>query len=126
MSVGNLVTFETGRLQMAHRLKIRRAPPRRTLDPDPPTAGPPPGDAPMSPKKSATKKTTARKTVVIKDRAKAPASPTPSTSKPAEMEAEVLEFIQAIDDYKRKAGRPFPSWSEVLEIIKGLGYERGA
>ena len=126
MSIGHLVTFETGRLQMARWLKIRRSPPRRTLDPDPRTAGPPPGDAPMSPKKSAAKKTAARKTVVVKGRAKAPEPPPPSTTKPAEMEADVLEFIQAIDDYKRKAGRPFPSWSEVLEIIKGLGYERGA
>jgi len=40
------------------------------------------------------------------------------------MEPDVLEFIQAIDDYKRANGRPFPSWSEVLEIIKTLGYER--
>lgn len=48
----------------------------------------------------------------------------PATSKPDEMEPEVLEFIQAIDDYKRIHGRPFPSWSEVLEIVRNLGYER--
>jgi hypothetical protein len=48
----------------------------------------------------------------------------PATSKPDQMEPEVLEFIQAIDDYKRIHGRPFPSWSEVLEIIRNLGYER--
>ena len=40
------------------------------------------------------------------------------------MDPELLEFIQAIDDYKRIQGRPFPHWSEVLEIIKDLGYER--
>ena len=45
-------------------------------------------------------------------------------AKPDQMEPDVLEFIQAIDDYKRANGRPFPSWSEVLEIIKTLGYER--
>ena len=33
---------------------------------------------------------------------------------------------KAIDDYKRQAGRPFPSWSEILEIVKRLGYEREA
>lgn len=49
-----------------------------------------------------------------------------STPKPSEMEADVLEFIQAIDDYKRREGRPFPSWSEVLDIVKDLGYERRA
>ncbi len=43
---------------------------------------------------------------------------------PDQMSAEVIEFITAIDDYKRKRGRPFPSWSEVLEIVKSLGYER--
>ncbi len=48
----------------------------------------------------------------------------PATYKPDQMEPEVLEFIQAIDDYKRIHGRPFPSWSEVLEIIRNLGYER--
>lgn len=81
---------------------------------------------PMSAKKSAPKKSTARKKVVAKARAKTPAAPAPAASRPAGMDADVLEFIQAIDDYKRQAGRPFPSWSEVLEIVKELGYERGA
>ena len=80
----------------------------------------------MSAKKSAPKKSAARKKVVAKARAKNPAAPAHAASKPAGMDADVLEFIQAIDDYKRHAGRPFPSWSEVLEIVKGLGYERGA
>ena len=44
--------------------------------------------------------------------------------KPDEMTTEVLEFIQAIDDYKRLNNRPFPNWSEILEIIKLLGYEK--
>lgn len=44
--------------------------------------------------------------------------------RPDEMPAEVLEFIQAIDEYKRVQRRPFPTWSEVLEILKMLGYER--
>lgn len=46
--------------------------------------------------------------------------------KPSEMEDDVLEFIQAIDDYKRAEGRPFPTWSEILDIVKELGYERRA
>lgn len=49
-----------------------------------------------------------------------------SPQKPDQMDPEVLEFVQAIDDYKRANGRPFPSWSEVLEIVKALGYERDA
>ena len=44
--------------------------------------------------------------------------------RPDEMSPEVLEFIHAIDLYKRVHQRPFPNWSEVLEILKGLGYSR--
>ncbi len=46
--------------------------------------------------------------------------------RPDEMSEEVLAFITAIDEYKRKRGRAFPSWSEVLDVLKGLGYERRA
>ena len=37
---------------------------------------------------------------------------------------EALEFIQAIDRYKRRTQKSFPTWSEVLEILKGLGYSK--
>lgn len=47
-----------------------------------------------------------------------------SPAKPAEMSEEVVEFIQAIDEYKRLQQRPFPSWSEVLDILKMLGYTK--
>ena len=43
---------------------------------------------------------------------------------PDAMSAEVIEFITAIDEYKRLNQRPFPNWSEILEIVKALGYER--
>ena len=33
-----------------------------------------------------------------------------------------LEFINAINAYKTKHSRPFPTWSEVLHIVKALGY----
>ena len=49
-----------------------------------------------------------------------------TATKPDEMPAEVIEFIQAIDAYKRVNQRPFPNWSEVLEIVKSLGYNRSA
>lgn len=42
----------------------------------------------------------------------------------AEVDAEVLEFIEAIDRFKREHGRPFPSWSEVLMVLRELGYRR--
>ena len=35
-----------------------------------------------------------------------------------------LEFIQAIEEFKEAKGRPFPSWTEVLKILKGLGYSK--
>ena len=33
-----------------------------------------------------------------------------------------IEFMRAMDDYKRVAGRMFPTCSEVLEVIRSLGY----
>ncbi len=32
----------------------------------------------------------------------------------------------AMDEYKRANKRPFPSWTEVLEVIKYLGYRKVA
>ena len=54
----------------------------------------------------------------------APAPKKTTTKRPDEMKADVLEFITAIDDYKRANQRPFPTWSEVLDIIKDLGYTK--
>jgi hypothetical protein len=50
----------------------------------------------------------------------------PERSSPAlaEVDAEVLEFIAAIDRFKLENGRPFPSWSEVLLVVRQLGYRR--
>ena len=33
-----------------------------------------------------------------------------------------VEFMRAMDEYKRKNGRMFPTWSEVLEVVRSLGY----
>jgi hypothetical protein len=33
-----------------------------------------------------------------------------------------VEFMNALDDYKRKSGRMFPTCSEVLEVLRSLGY----
>ncbi len=41
-----------------------------------------------------------------------------------QMSGELVEFITAIDSYKRIHERPFPSWSEILVIVKALGYKR--
>lgn len=41
-----------------------------------------------------------------------------------EITGELLEFIMAIDEYKKINDRPFPTWSEVFEIIQYLGYRK--
>ena len=40
------------------------------------------------------------------------------------MDDEELEFVRAIDAFKRERGIAFPSWREVLQIVKRLGYVR--
>jgi hypothetical protein len=37
---------------------------------------------------------------------------------------EEIEFMGAMDEYKRRNGRMFPTCSEVLEVVKSLGYEK--
>src|SRR5437764_13741012 len=37
-----------------------------------------------------------------------------------------IEFMKAMDQYKRENRRPFPTWSEVLEVLRALGYRRVA
>lgn len=35
-----------------------------------------------------------------------------------------VEFMSALDAYKRSSGRMFPTCSEILEVLRGLGYEK--
>ena len=37
---------------------------------------------------------------------------------------EEIEFVRAVDRYKRKFNRPVPTWSEILAIVKELGYTK--
>ncbi|MHC4983085.1 MAG: hypothetical protein ACYTF6_07955 [Planctomycetota bacterium] len=41
-----------------------------------------------------------------------------------EMTDEQFEFLMAVNEYKRVNKRPFPTWTEVLEIVKALGYRK--
>lgn len=41
-----------------------------------------------------------------------------------QMSDEQFEFLMAVDEYKRTNARPFPTWTEVLEVIKALGYRK--
>jgi hypothetical protein len=47
----------------------------------------------------------------------------PTTSERDYTEAE-KEFMLAMSEYKHHSGRMFPTWSEVLEVLRGLGYEK--
>jgi hypothetical protein len=35
-----------------------------------------------------------------------------------------IAFMHAIDEYKRRSGRMFPTCSEILEVIRDMGYVR--
>jgi hypothetical protein len=35
-----------------------------------------------------------------------------------------MEFMHAMQEYKYKSGRMFPTWSEVLEVLRNLGYQK--
>jgi hypothetical protein len=37
---------------------------------------------------------------------------------------EETEFIKAMDRFKREKRKPFPTWSEVLAVLKALGYRK--
>lgn len=39
---------------------------------------------------------------------------------------EEISFMKAMDQYKRDNRRPFPTWSEVLEVLRALGYRKVA
>ncbi len=43
-----------------------------------------------------------------------------------QMSDEQFEFLMAINEYKKANARPFPTWTEVLEVIKALGYRKVA
>ena len=47
----------------------------------------------------------------------------PTTCEREYTDAEV-EFMHALEKYKRSSGRMFPTCSEVLEVLRGLGYEK--
>lgn len=55
-----------------------------------------------------------------------PAARPPRSAPPAEVEldADALEFIEAIQRYRQEQARPFPSWSEVLHVLRSLGYRK--
>jgi hypothetical protein len=57
----------------------------------------------------------------IDDRPRLRAAPPPIDH---DIDPEVLEFISAIESYRLAHARPFPSWSEVLHVVRQLGYRK--
>ena len=41
-----------------------------------------------------------------------------------EMTPEQFLFLKAIDEFKRANGKTFPSWADILEVIRLLGYRK--
>ncbi|HUR27690.1 MAG TPA: hypothetical protein VM509_05850 [Planctomycetota bacterium] len=74
------------------------------------------------PKPAGPQSESATKPTAAKERVKTKVEPAPQ----AELSSEVLEFITAVDAYKRQRGRPFPHLSEVFAIVKSLGYHKSA
>ena len=35
-----------------------------------------------------------------------------------------FEFMQAMQEYKKSSGRMFPTLTETLEVLRGLGYRK--
>lgn len=48
------------------------------------------------------------------------------TTSDRDYSSDELEFMQAMQAYKHSSGRMFPTWSEVLEVLRGLGYDKDA
>jgi hypothetical protein len=86
-----------------------------------------------APDKERRVKTDRRESVVDRrlglDRRRGPGRRRSDDRKAAEegqMSDEQFEFLMAIDQYKKQNQRPFPTWTEVFEVIKALGYRKVA
>jgi hypothetical protein len=41
-------------------------------------------------------------------------------------EADETEFLIAMDRFKQRSGKNFPTWSDTLSVLKSLGYAKRA
>ncbi len=41
-----------------------------------------------------------------------------------DLDAETMEFLTAVSAFKQRTGKAFPTWSEILTILRDLGYEK--
>ena len=118
------------------------------MERDAPTPAARPRNLPMTAPRKTTTKKPVRATAAASPKTRAKSSSTPAATKkksrgadddtddeprstkpgtpprPDQMDQEVVAFINAIEEYKRHHQRPFPNWSEILEVVKALGYAR--
>jgi hypothetical protein len=50
--------------------------------------------------------------------------PPPGLAAQAVHSADEAEFLRAMAAYQERTGRKFPTWSEALAVLKGLGYRK--
>ncbi len=63
------------------------------------------------------------------DRRRGPGRRRTETRRAAEegqMTEQQWEFLEAMTEYKRLNKRPFPTWSEVLDVMHAIGYRKVA
>jgi hypothetical protein len=85
-------------------------------------------------RKEVRRKESDRRTEVIErrvglDRRRGPGRRRSESRKAAEegeMTDEQFEFLMAINRYKSVNNRPFPTWTEVLDVIHAIGYRKVA
>jgi hypothetical protein len=53
-------------------------------------------------------------------------TPAQETHSGADYTPEEVEFLFAMERYKRQRNRPYPTWPEVLAVLKSLGYRKVA
>lgn len=95
--------------------KKKRAPASRTSTAKPPVAA----KARTQPRAAAR---SADKGTRTSSRSAKRRSPKPSGEDAELLEFERLQFLKAMDAYKRRTEQTFPSWSEVLDVIRSIGW----
>ena len=105
----HMAHHKTSDLTVDRRRKDRRATNSRRQQPAAPAPAPVPVPAPQERRTSSRRKVERRRQI------------DPTTCE-REYTDEEITFMKAMDDYKRKSGRQFQTWSEVLEVLRSLGY----
>ena len=78
-------------------------------------------DSPKNTRPKTTRPVLAADPAVVDNRPRLRAAPPPIDH---DIDPAVLEFISAIESYRLANARPFPSWSEVLHVLRQLGYKK--